>query len=184
MRRFTQSLSKGLAALCLLVTLTGCASSSALSDTRASFVAANPGLRVERTASFGAGPLTMGLARRVLRASGDSSAREVAGMLRHVRRASVRVYETRGGAGGAGSRTPALSAHLRRQGWTPLLRARGDDGEATWILVRERRGRIVGMLVAALDDESLVLVETTGRLDRLVEDALARYSGDGWRAGD
>ena len=177
-------LAPALAALAFAL-LSGCAGTGALTDTRTAFLDANPGIEARQTMRLGVGPMTMGFARMVLRASGDSSARETASMLRHVRRARLRIYETTPRTGPvsaravAAGRMPALSARLRRQGWTPLLRARGDDGEATWILVRERRGHAVGMLLAALDGESLVLMEASGRLDALVEEAMTRYSGAG-----
>ncbi len=165
-----------------LVALTGCASTGALTDTRTAFLDANPGIEARQTVRLGAGPMTMGFARMLLRASGDSSTREAASMLRHVRRARIRIYETTPRPGPAlaatptAQRSPIVSARLRRQGWAPLLRANGDDGEATWILVRERRGHAVGMLLAVLDGESLVLMEATGRLDTLIEEAVSRYA--------
>ncbi len=120
------------------------------------------------------GPFTVGLARMILRASGDAETREAAALLRNVRSARVWVYDIHRADGDRALRLAPSSAW---KGWSTLLRATDrDDGSVVSIQTREERGRVVGMFVTVLDDDQLVLVDVGGSLDRLVDEAVTRYA--------
>lgn len=171
MRRFAL-----LPLLVLIVGLSACASTAHLNDVHHAVARANPDVRLRRTAHVSVGPLTVGLARMLLRATDDAETREAAALLRRVRTARVWIYDV----DRRGSDAPLRLASMPpRRGWSTLLRVsdREDDG-AVLIQTRERRGHVTGMLLTILDDDGLVLIDLGGALDRLVDEAMVRYAGE------
>jgi hypothetical protein len=156
--------------------LTGCATlTPEMADTQRAVARVVPERAIEHRVAVGAGPFTMGFVRMAARLSGDSTARKMAGLLRHVSRARVRVYTLREGTRIAAERL-TLPRSLARRGWTPVVRVR-DEGAAVWVLAREQRGRITGLYTLALTDEALVVAQVSGRFDRLLEEALDPGNG-------
>lgn len=155
--------------LLLASSLAGCAHTSEMTATRRALARAYPDARFERRVAVSAGPLTMGLARAAIGLSGDSTARALRPLLRHVRHVRVRVYDA--SALGVARGPVAMPARLRRDGWHPIVRVRS-EGETVWVCVRERRGRLRSVFVSALSEGELVLVQADGDLTALVTQAI------------
>ncbi|HYE59010.1 MAG TPA: DUF4252 domain-containing protein [Rhodothermales bacterium] len=165
-----------LASLFLALALTGCATLTPEMDaTQRAVNRVLPRRAVEHRVAVGVGPLSIGFARMIVRASGDSSARVAARLLRHVRSARVRVYTLEDGARIDAERL-TLPRSLAKRGWHPFVRVR-DEGTAVWVLAREQRGRITGLLTVALTEDTYVLAQVSGRFDRLIEEALRPENG-------
>ncbi len=157
------------AALVALV-LSGCATlTPELSDTQRMMQRVVPARAIDHRIAVGAGPMTMGLARRILLlASDDPDARRAANLLRHVKTARVRVYTLRAGTTVHPERL-TLPRSLARRGWTPFVRVR-DEGTAVWVLAREQHGRITGLYTLALTEDAFIVAQVSGRFDQLIQE--------------
>jgi hypothetical protein len=75
---------------------------------------------------------------------------------------------------------PLTAADLGFGGWTTLVDARDDGGQAL-ILVKQAQGAIHDMMLVAADDDEVVVARLSGRLDRIIASAIegAKESGAG-----
>lgn len=69
---------------------------------------------------------------------------------------------------------------FKRKGWKPALKVEDDD-EVSWLLYRERKGRVHDLFVVAFTDDELVLARLQGNLDELLNIALTE-SEDGFQS--
>ena len=165
-----------LATLLLALALTGCATlTPEMADTQRAVARLVPDRAIEHRVAVGAGPFTMVLLQRIVRASGDPQARVAARMLEHLSKARVRVYQFREGTRIAPERL-TLPRSFARRGWRPFVRVR-DENTAIWILAQEKHGHITGLYTLALTDEALVVAQVSGRFDRLIAEALDPRNG-------
>lgn len=121
-------------------------------------IAAQPGQ------SFHIGSLLLSIARS---AAGTEDAESDA-VLSAVSSIDVGTFHLTGERQDLGLVVPCFAGH----GWEPIvtLRSRTDHAQ---ILVRESRGRLRGMMLAALDGDELTLVRLRGDLEPLLDAAVA-----------
>jgi hypothetical protein len=117
------------------------------------------------------GPVLLGVVRAVVSAF-DGVPEEARLAMRTVRDASVGVYKIEGRVG-SGERTQMFSAAddvMRQRGWTRVV---GVSDEENLVLVYspkgERSGSTEQVCVAVCNEEHLIVVEGSVRMDRLVE---------------
>jgi len=106
----------------------------------------------------------MWLARWGMRIAGED---EIS--LRGIRRVEVGVYlplQTKDGS------APSRLDIRDFEGWSPLVRVHDEDEEVL-VMVREKQGEVRDMLVVVSDEDELVVVRMKGRLDRILEEAMA-----------
>lgn len=60
---------------------------------------------------------------------------------------------------------------FKRKGWKPALKVEDDD-EVSWLLYRERNGRVHDLFVVAITEDELVLGRLQGNLNALLNMAL------------
>jgi hypothetical protein len=123
------------------------------------------GVDLDREMGFTVRRSGMWLVRWGMRVAGEE---EIS--LRGVRRIEVGIYQVRG---------PELETHVHVpldarsfSSWDPVVRVHEDD-EDVLVMVREKKGSVRNMLVVVSDDEELVVVRMKGRLDDILEEAMA-----------
>ncbi len=72
---------------------------------------------------------------------------------------------------------------FKRKGWKPALKVE-DFNEVSWLLYRERHGRVSDLFVVVLTEDELVLARLQGNLDELLNVALTEVEEDGFQAFD
>ena len=72
---------------------------------------------------------------------------------------------------------------FKRKGWKPALKVEDRD-EVSWLLYRERNGRVHDLFVVALTEDELVLARLQGNLDELLNMALIEIEEEGLQAFD
>lgn len=100
----------------------------------------------------------------------DSRTRMAGDLLAHVDRIKVGVYRAAGPAGRG--LTVSDLPRLRDSDWQVAVRTREDDA-SVWVMYRERHTFVRDMLVLSLEGDELVIVRLEGRLDALLEQAVA-----------
>ena len=68
-----------------------------------------------------------------------------------------------------------------RKGWKPALKVEDDD-EVSWLMYRERKGRVHDLFVVVLTEDELVLARLQGNLDELLNVALIEVEKDGFQS--
>ena len=104
------------------------------------------------------------LARKIMKWSGEE---EIS--LKGVRRVEIGVYQV--DRLREGYTEPASLRSVDFAEWSPVVKVH-DDGEDAMVLLKEKDGRVKGMLVVAADDEEWVLVRVWGNLDRVMEEVM------------
>lgn len=125
----------------------------------------NSGVELDREMGFTVRRSGMWLVRSGLRIAGED---EIS--LRGVRGIQVGIYQVRGSELGTHAQLP-LEAR-RFSDWDPVVRIHEDDEEVL-VMVREKKGSVRRLLVVVSDDEELVIVRMKGRLDDILEEAMA-----------
>jgi hypothetical protein len=155
--------------LLVMLTTSGCIYSREIQQTRREIERANPGLDLDRQMVANVGPVSLGLARWITSRVNDTDANRASKYLRDIRRVKVGVFNVRG------SETQldgiAELRRFRRLGWELAARVR-EDGEDAWVYYRERRGTITDMYAIVYSEDELVIARVSGRLTRLVNEAL------------
>ncbi len=153
-----------------LLLLTGCITSSYLDGLCREVAREYPEARFEREFSLSLGSISIGTARLVAGFSEDG--REVREYLSDVTQVQIAVYKVRDLPTLTKNRIPdALGQMLKDDGWEVVVKAQEDD-EIAWILFHEDKHGISDVHITALDDEELVMVRVSGRLDELLDKAL------------
>ncbi len=108
------------------------------------------------------GPMTLGLARRIVGSDEDT-----AELLRHVRGVAVGTYAV----GDVTSDLAGARARIAARGWEPVVISR-DGGETAFVYARTRGDEIRDLLVVTFDDGQMTLVRVSGHLDAAVRAAM------------
>ena len=150
-----------LAATLLLMVLAGCGltaprSSDGFADLD------SLGLRdTDRVISLSIGPSLLRFAARHL----DEDENEVRDLLNGLDGVRIRVYEVTGDSRRVAGRMDAMSQRLQADGWEPVMLVRRQEEQAH-MLLRMADGRVCGMTVLVLDDESeAVIVNLMGEIN-------------------
>ena len=150
-----------LAATLLLMVLAGCGltaprSSDGFADLD------SLGLRdTDRVISLSIGPSLLRFAARHL----DEDEDEVRDLLNGLDGVRIRVYEVTGDSRRVAGRMDTMSQRLQADGWEPVMLVRRQEEQAH-MLLRMADGRVCGMTVLVLDDESeAVIVNLMGEID-------------------
>lgn len=161
---------RGLVVGLLLLGTAGCGSSE-LRRLRTDLVQSTPGLEIEGGRTYAFGPLTLGLARSILRLGGEDTRTfvEAARSLQHV---AVATFTVSGPDDLRSGRSPRRLDHYLDDGWTTVVRVRDQD-QRVWILTHSDDDRVDEALVVTLSQSELVLVKVRGDLAPLARLALA-----------
>lgn len=116
------------------------------------------------------GPVTLRLAKWILRRVDDEDALMASDYLSEIRRVKAGVYEVRGEPDPDFSQMPSLK-RFEKRGWELAVKVR-DEEESVLVYYRERRDTVSDMFVVVATDEELVLAKIEGRLNRLLERAM------------
>ncbi len=158
-------------AVCLsLLLLSGCLWAPDLEKVKNDIQAQAPGASFHRKIAFSLGPVTLGIARGVLKLVPD--ARDAEGYLRDIRNVQVAVYDVENLPNGFAPRTPnPLQKLLDRDRWELAVRT-CEDGEAVWVLYKISSASFADFCVVALEGDELTLVRVRGRLEDIVKRAM------------
>ena len=126
-----------------------------------------------RGLSMTLGPISIRMAKWILRRVDDEDAELASAYLSDVRRVKAGVYKVNGYSDGELSGIPALR-RFERNGWELAVRTRDHD-ESVLIYYRERNESVSDMFVVVATNEELVLAKIEGRLNRLLERAIQDY---------
>lgn len=151
--------------------LSGCIYSREISRTRRDIERSNVGVDYGRGMSLSLGPVSLKLARWILRRVDDEDALEASGYLSDVRRVKAGVYRARDGWEGDFSELPTLK-RFEKRGWELAVRVREKD-EGVLVYYRENRASVSDMFVVVASQDELVLAKIEGRLNRLLERAMS-----------
>lgn len=163
---------------CALLFGSGCFASREMARVGHDAEAQWPGLRLEREVNVSLGPLALRTTRWALRRVGDDEAHRAAAYLQAVRRLKVGIYRVVRPPREAGALP--LPASYQRPGWEVAVRAHEPDAH-TWVLYRERGGAVRDLCILTLSGDELVVARLEGRLDALLEQAVADHAGvAGW----
>lgn len=137
-----------------------------------------PDTQLERRAGAKAGRLSLGLARSIARLAVDQDEEPEAeagiAMLSGIKRVEFRSFDRVSEGELSEVSEIDLEHHLGRRGWSTVARVVGDESLA-WVMVRFGERRIRSAVVLVLDDSELHLLRVSGRLDRVLVEAL-RYA--------
>src|SRR5690606_37480753 len=76
----------------------------------------------------------------------------------------IRTYEVKRNTDKVATRIANMRRKLQQSGWEPVMLVR-DEGEQTHLLVKEREGRILGLTLLAMDEDSeVVMINLMGRI--------------------
>lgn len=158
--------------LLLAVLCSGCAfNARTLSGTAYDLEREIPGAQFDAEFQLTLGRVSLGLAKKIVNLAVDEEEEDEIAFLRKIKRVEMATYETR--------RLPELPSDmsfpgdrtLRKKGWNVIVSTTADDG-ASWVYMREKNGRPHELMVAALDDDELVLIKVRGDLRSMVEQVL------------
>ncbi|REJ81046.1 MAG: hypothetical protein DWQ36_13540 [Acidobacteria bacterium] len=164
----------GLPLLCALL-LAGCFTYTPRVDTMADRLERDlPGASLERGHGAKLGRLSLGLARAVAGAAidDDEDPEAAAGLriARGIKRVEFRQFTIDGAVSEEWSPS-RLERRLESRGWDTVARVVGDESLA-WVLVRFDDRHVRSAIVLALDGEELALLRLSGRLDRVIAEAI------------
>ena len=116
------------------------------------------GVELDRQMAFTIGRTGILLARMVT--DGDKVP------LRGVHKVQVGIYEVKGLRPGFGEQLTLEPPHL--PGWENVVRIREED-ESVFIMLREEKGKVRGLLVVVAEEDEWVIVRVRGNLQRVLE---------------
>lgn len=155
------------ASLGAALALAGCVWPAGPEDVRRELARA-AGVRLDREVGITVGPLGMAIARWAVRHAEDEGEEELT--LAGVRRVEVGVYRVAGPCCGLDARErlspPAGGA------WSTIVRVHEPD-EDVLVLGEEREGELRRLLVVIAEAEEWTLVRLSGRLDAVLDEAVA-----------
>ena len=170
-------LSRYLLVLSLCLLSSGCIYTSEISKTRKV-------IEEELSADFDTGiVLSMGpglfhTAGRITKYVDDEDAQMASRLAYGIRRVKAGVYPIDYVPDLEEINIPELD-RFKRKGWKPALKVEDND-EVSWLLYRERQGRVRDLFVVAITDDELVLARLQGHLDELLNFALTELDEDGF----
>ncbi len=126
------------------------------------------GVELAAEESLHVGPVLMALGRQFASAEDDPDAELAAAAMKAISSVDVGVFRVTHAPANIGLLLPSFAG----DGWEPIVRMRSKTENAQ-VLVREKGGKLRGLMVAALDGEELTLVRLHGDLEPLLEIAVA-----------
>jgi hypothetical protein len=154
----------------VVVSCSGCLWAPELDGIRKDIERQLPGASFQREFALSLGPITLGLARTIVRLVPDAAeAREYLDDVRSVR---VAVYEVANLPAEPILETPTrLASLVEEDGWEIAARVNQQD-ENVWLLYRAENDSIKDIYFVVLSDEELVLVRAHGNIERLARKAM------------
>lgn len=128
-----------------------------------------PGARFDSEVQMTLGRMSLGLTRAIVNAVDDEEADEGLELLRKIRKVELAVYRTE--ALPSVRQATFVIPHerrLKKKGWQTVVEI-AEDNSASWVMMRQTKGKIRGMMVGALDNDELVLVKLTGDIQEIYE---------------
>ncbi|NNE34814.1 MAG: DUF4252 domain-containing protein [Rhodothermales bacterium] len=148
----------------------GCFYSREISRARHDLERSSPGVDYGRGVSMNLGPISLRMAKWILRRVDDEDALMASEYLSEIRRVKAGIYKTRDGVTNDLSSIPSLR-RFERRGWEVAVRVRDED-ESVLVYYREQRDTVSDMFVVVATEDELVLAKIEGRLNRLLERAM------------
>jgi len=133
-----------------------------------------PGSEFRRDSHVRLGRFTLGLVRGLLRLV-EPEDREARQVMAHIRSVEVASYEVVSLPPAVETLVlpPRLERQMADNGWYPMVKTR-DDGELSWVFVREDdAGTVSNLYIVELDDSELTIIDLAGRLDRIAAEMVA-----------
>jgi hypothetical protein len=162
-----------IAGVLVLVLMSGCFWAPDLDRVRKDIEQQIPGATFKKEVALSLGPVTLGVARAVVRLAPD--AHEAAAYLKDLHDVTVAVYEAQNIAQVPQIRLPKDLKKLTANGeWELALKA-ADDGEFVWIFCKTEDGTVKGLYVVVLDSDNLVLVRARGRIENILRKAMSEH---------
>lgn len=128
-----------------------------------------PGASFDKQFAITLGPISLAFAKMVTAFIPD--AKEARGYLKDVSKIQVAVYEAERMPAPSRVVMPDRLKSMIEDGWEMAVKARENDS-VVWVLYKIDDDAIRELYVVVLDDQELVLVKASGRLERLVARAL------------
>lgn len=151
----------------------GCATAATSSRVEATLESALPGCRFERDSAMVLGRTSLALLRSLANVADDELDEDAREILHGIHRIEIVSYRAARGCVIAGA-PPPVSRQLTAEGWRAVIAAAEDEGELAWVFTREGPdGGTSGMLVIALDQETLEVVRLDGDIERVLIAAIA-----------
>lgn len=165
----------------MLTLLSGCLWAPELDRVRSEIEQQLPGSSFKREFAISLGPVTLGLARAIIRFVPDAA--EARSYLQDVRSVKVAVYEAEDMPQDFNIQMPGkLESLLRNDGWEIAARVR-ENNQSVWVLYREKDDELEDVYVVALESNELVLVRARGNLDSLIAKAMREHVVPAGHAG-
>lgn len=152
--------------LILAVTGSGCITWRGPEDVRRQ-LSREAGVQLDRDFGLTVHRPGMWLARVGMRFAGEH---EIS--LRGVHQVRVGIYHVEGLRRGVEAAQPLDPTSLVLEGWEPIARVSEED-ESVLVMVRRDDDRVRGMLVVVAEPDEWVVVKIKGKLDRILEEAIA-----------
>lgn len=156
-----------------LTAAVGCTSSRAPDGARvrAAFERDHSGCRFERTEQFRLGGLKLAAVKFLVRSSDDEDITDMLSNLECIEIANYRAVTPRECA--TVDSLGDLGRELADLGWWPMVSER-DGSESTWVFARgDAEGDLSALFVVTLAADELEVVRLEGRIDRILEEAVA-----------
>ena len=140
-----------------------------------------PGVDFKKEFAISLGPLSLGLARSVVRFVPDGH--EAHTYLKEIRRVKIAIYNVNNLPRHEEVAVPdKLRELLENDDWEQAVRV-SDHGQWGWVLYRAKEDTVREIYVVVLSDHELVMVRAEGRIDRILRQAVRNHvdSPDGYR---
>jgi len=132
-----------------------------------------PSFELQEQEHISMGRITLGMVRMVLRLVPDEEeVDEALRILEHLDRLEVATFRFVTPRARQVRASSPLDRRLQAEGWTAVVSS-SDDGEQTWLYVRQDERSVRGMIVVSLDGDELEVVSLEGDLDEVVAAAMA-----------
>jgi hypothetical protein len=154
----------------VVTTCSGCLWAPELDGVRKDIERQLPGASFHREFALSLGPITLGLARTIVRLVPDAA--EVRGYLHDVRSVKVAVYDVTNLPPEFGLKMPRrLVSLVEEDGWEIAAKV-SQHNENVWLLYRAEDDSVTDIYVVVLSDDELVLVRARGNIDQLAAKAM------------
>jgi hypothetical protein len=160
----------------IVTTCSGCLWAPELDGVRKDIERQLPGASFHREFALSLGPITLGLARTIIRLVPDAA--EAREYLEDVRSVKVAMYDARNLPTDLDLRMPRkLESLVEKDGWEIAAKV-NEERDNVWILYRAEEDSIKDLYIVALSDDELVLVRAHGNIDQLATKAMHDHVHD------
>jgi CheY-like chemotaxis protein len=160
----------------IVTTCSGCLWAPELDGIRKDIERQLPGASFHREFALSVGPITLGLARTIVRLVPDAA--EAREYLEDVRSVKVAIYDASNLPIDADLTMPKkLASLIEEDGWEVAARV-NQDNENVWLLYRAEEDSIKDIYVVVLSDDELVLIRAHGNIDHLAAKAMRDHVAD------